>query len=409
VLGAVGGAGLGAVVGSLAGVAFVVGGVFSCVDQIAYGLSRTPEALLAAMLGNEWDPDTREFVAYNLQIDAQRSLISEDEFLRALNKAGSLAGALRPKDIDENDKDSNGTKATTTRKTVTDRALYDILGVEPDASPAEIKKSYYIKARQHHPDRNRDDPEAHRRFQRIGEAYQVLSDPRLRSAYDSKGKEVMEGAAKVDASVLYAIIFGSDRFESIIGELQVASLVRSMTEPGTQLSPELVSFRQRQREVQCAVNLAARLDLFGGVGTEGAVVAASAGSSASENSAFFQAIESELSELTETALGKVLLGVIGNIYEDCAVEAENYANYLALSLKHTVEHCVDSCHTMVAGSQTAYNAIKLQQLVSKDKDEGKDERDKKGNPFANFGPAANATPEEKEAFIKGARAMGASM
>jgi hypothetical protein len=64
---------------------------------------------------------------------------------------------------------------------------------------------------------------------------------------------------------------------------------------------------------------------------------------------------------------------------------------------------------MVAGSQTAYNAIKLQQLVSKDKDEGKDERDKKGNPFANFGPAANATPEEKEAFIKGARAMGASM
>lgn len=170
IVGAVAGVGVGAIVGSLAGVAFVVGGVFSCVDQVVYGLARTPEAVLAGIVGNEWDPDTREFINYNLQLDAQRTLVSEEEFLAAFKRTGSLAGALKGASGSAVEGAESEMEST---KSVADRTLYDILGVEPNASASDIKKSYYIKARQHHPDRNRDDPEAHQRFQKIGEAYQV--------------------------------------------------------------------------------------------------------------------------------------------------------------------------------------------------------------------------------------------
>ena len=42
-----------------------------------------------------------------------------------------------------------------------------------DATPDQIKKQYYLRAREHHPDKNQDDPLAKERFQKLGEAYQV--------------------------------------------------------------------------------------------------------------------------------------------------------------------------------------------------------------------------------------------
>ncbi len=66
--------------------------------------------------------------------------------------------------------------------------FYKILGVERNASDAEIKKSYRSLAMKHHPDRNADNPEAaEAKFKQIKEAYEVLSDPKKRSTYDQFG------------------------------------------------------------------------------------------------------------------------------------------------------------------------------------------------------------------------------
>jgi len=66
---------------------------------------------------------------------------------------------------------------------------YKILGVSKTATQDEIKSAYRKLARKHHPDLNPDDKEAHRRFQQINEANEVLSDPDKRKKYDQYGKD----------------------------------------------------------------------------------------------------------------------------------------------------------------------------------------------------------------------------
>ena len=69
-----------------------------------------------------------------------------------------------------------------------DTELYDALGVSPDASQNTIKKAYYKLARETHPDKVGDtDPLAKEKFQKIGHAYQILSDEKLREKYDLSG------------------------------------------------------------------------------------------------------------------------------------------------------------------------------------------------------------------------------
>lgn len=64
--------------------------------------------------------------------------------------------------------------------------LYDVLGVDEDASQEEIKKTYRTLARKHHPDRNPDDPNAEERFKEIQKAYSILSDEDKRKQYDAQ-------------------------------------------------------------------------------------------------------------------------------------------------------------------------------------------------------------------------------
>jgi curved DNA-binding protein len=63
---------------------------------------------------------------------------------------------------------------------------YQILGVGRESSPEELKKAFRRLARKYHPDVNPGNKEAETTFKRINEAYNTLSDPRLKAAYDSR-------------------------------------------------------------------------------------------------------------------------------------------------------------------------------------------------------------------------------
>ena len=65
--------------------------------------------------------------------------------------------------------------------------FYDILGVNRDASDDEIKKAYRKLAMKYHPDRNPDSKEAEEKFKEVKEAYETLSEPQKREAYDRFG------------------------------------------------------------------------------------------------------------------------------------------------------------------------------------------------------------------------------
>ena len=72
----------------------------------------------------------------------------------------------------------------------TKRDYYEVLGLSREASQPEIKKAYRRLARDHHPDANPDDTGAEERFKELTEAYEVLSSPQARRAYDTYGHQV---------------------------------------------------------------------------------------------------------------------------------------------------------------------------------------------------------------------------
>ncbi|KAI9829613.1 MAG: hypothetical protein M1826_005503 [Phylliscum demangeonii] len=74
---------------------------------------------------------------------------------------------------------------------VVDKKLYNALSIKPDASQDDIKKAYRKAALKHHPDKNKDNPNASEKFKEVSQAYEILSDPEKRKIYDQIGLEAL--------------------------------------------------------------------------------------------------------------------------------------------------------------------------------------------------------------------------
>jgi molecular chaperone DnaJ len=116
----------------------------------------------------------------------------------------------------------------------TKRDYYVVLGVERSATPDDVKKAYRKLAVKYHPDKNPGDKSAEDKFKELGEAYEILSNPDKRAAYDRYGHQAFSqgggfgggGGGAHDPFDVFREVFGAGRsgggggiFESIFGDV----------------------------------------------------------------------------------------------------------------------------------------------------------------------------------------------
>ncbi len=320
-------------------VALPVAGAVVGLTQLARGVAATPEAISQKARGRVWDEETRTWVVYDLNEEA-RALLGETE------EAWCLRQGLRPDGTNAGGAGAAvGTSGAARGRAgggVRETALYEALGVGPDASPAEIKKAYYREARRLHPDKNRGDDSAHARFQAVGEAYQVLSNESLRERYDSEGRAGLD-VDLIEPSAFFSALFGSEPFEYLTGELKVVRMFS-----GVEHDERYVHHRQMRREVTLALTLRSLLAQF----VQG------------DEIEFEFEMNRHAEELvgTDFPLGEALLWTCGYVYEHKGLQALGGLDGVGVEFRQ-------AAHKGAQGLRIASSAIRTFRAVRKESQE----------------------------------------
>lgn len=147
---------------------------------------------------------------------------------------------------------------------------YDILGVKDNANATEIKKKYYKMSLQLHPDKN-PDPEAKQQFQRVAQAYEVLSDPRSRKNYDyalAHPEDTLYNEYQYYYS-RYEKVWKTDPKFVVLGFLAIISVIQYASRNAA-YTQAMSRIRQTPRYLNRRAQLLAELDLKRGTSTAAA-------------------------------------------------------------------------------------------------------------------------------------------
>jgi hypothetical protein len=286
----------GAVAGVVGGAMSAVGGILKGTSQIVRGVVSVPKSISGPMKGMWWNDIDGKWVETNLEKEAiALSIVPEDD--------NDILGDKASEKVDTTPHEFHDPH-------VKDPFYYDVLGVSSDANAAKIKRQYYLLARKYHPDKVGNDRDAAEMFKNISEAYQVLADPDLRAIYDREGLDGLTAdktsAAYVenqpDPTILFAFLFGSDKFYDYIGRLAVATSALI----GTDIPIKDARKLQIRRCTRIAIKLAKKLDAWISPDYDNKYV-------------MFQWKE-EARALSEASYGHELVILIGNVYSLSATQ-----------------------------------------------------------------------------------------
>jgi hypothetical protein len=195
------------------------------------------------------------------------------------------------------------------------------------------------------------------------------------------------------------MIFGSEKFESLVGELQVASQMRAAASESHRAfdlenHPRVQAFRQLKREVRCALNLVAKLQPYVDAPAE------------TRESFFRESLRAEATELAATPFGGTLLSTIGLSYHEFARKELDALEGISIGLRQAGRGVAARLNIAAAGINAAMsaNGIRAIQKRAKKVSSGKDEPEGDQNE-----ENIQLSPEEEEKFKKYMERISTSM